>query len=288
MNKQGGPSQEISSLVTTVGKNIPIESRAYDTVKEGFGNQINLCRDRILNPGLPAQKSDTLPLDHQVTAAIGEYKTILERKNLSTTDRDSNLEVPVIGRLIYCESMALDQSDCVLFSPVYSGPMTSRPYDTCFSLSISVHTPFEILLIKPLNAAILRSNQPLSADKKYDIVCQSVGSRPPAKISWWMDNRRLENYVEKYPTSPHFFPPLPSLAGRVSEISKLRYVTFGVKCVASVRSITQDYREGGVTGTTTKERNVGNVTVDPGYHFKLTDGNKRRIKKRKPLHAEDK
>nr|CAD7463066.1 unnamed protein product [Timema tahoe] len=34
-------------------------------VKEGFGNQINLCRDRGLNSGPPAQKSDTLPLDHQ-------------------------------------------------------------------------------------------------------------------------------------------------------------------------------------------------------------------------------
>nr|CAD7458497.1 unnamed protein product [Timema tahoe] len=36
-------------------------------VKEGFGNQINLCRDRGLNPGPPAQRPDTLPLDHQVT-----------------------------------------------------------------------------------------------------------------------------------------------------------------------------------------------------------------------------
>ncbi|CAG2058917.1 unnamed protein product [Timema podura] len=34
-------------------------------VKEGFGNQINLCRDRGLNPGPSAQKFDTLPLDHQ-------------------------------------------------------------------------------------------------------------------------------------------------------------------------------------------------------------------------------
>ncbi|CAG2053969.1 unnamed protein product [Timema podura] len=34
-------------------------------VKEGFGNQINLCRDRGLNPGPLAQKSDILPLDHQ-------------------------------------------------------------------------------------------------------------------------------------------------------------------------------------------------------------------------------
>nr|CAD7411976.1 unnamed protein product [Timema cristinae] len=34
---------------------------SHTTVKEGFSNQINLCRDRGLNPGPPAQKSDTLP-----------------------------------------------------------------------------------------------------------------------------------------------------------------------------------------------------------------------------------
>nr|CAD7585579.1 unnamed protein product [Timema genevievae] len=34
-----------------------------------IGNQINLCRDRGLNPGPPAQKSDTLPLSRQVTLA---------------------------------------------------------------------------------------------------------------------------------------------------------------------------------------------------------------------------
>nr|CAD7440088.1 unnamed protein product [Timema bartmani] len=41
--------------------------RLFLEVNEGFGNQINLCPDRGLNPGPPAQKSDTLPLDHQVT-----------------------------------------------------------------------------------------------------------------------------------------------------------------------------------------------------------------------------
>nr|CAD7460369.1 unnamed protein product [Timema tahoe] len=35
--------------------------------EEGFGNQIDLCRDRGLNPGPLAQNSDTLPLDCQVT-----------------------------------------------------------------------------------------------------------------------------------------------------------------------------------------------------------------------------
>nr|CAD7590896.1 unnamed protein product [Timema genevievae] len=39
-------------------------------VKEEFGNQINLCRDRGLNPGPPAQKSDTLPLDRQFQKSL--------------------------------------------------------------------------------------------------------------------------------------------------------------------------------------------------------------------------
>nr|CAD7257961.1 unnamed protein product [Timema shepardi] len=34
---------------------------------EGFGNQLSLCQDLRLNLGPPSQKSDTLPLDHQVT-----------------------------------------------------------------------------------------------------------------------------------------------------------------------------------------------------------------------------
>lgn len=58
------------------------------------------------------------------------------------------------------------------------------------SVSIEMH-------FKPLSASILSSNQPLSADRKYNIECQSVGSRPAAKITWWMDTKALDAYVEK-------------------------------------------------------------------------------------------
>ena len=51
--------------------------------------------------------------------------------------------------------------------------------------------------VKPLSASILSSNQPLSADRKYNIECQSVGSRPAAKITWWMDTNALDSSVEK-------------------------------------------------------------------------------------------
>ncbi|CAG2054106.1 unnamed protein product [Timema podura] len=53
------------SLLPTL--NQKIVSSEFEKVKEGFGNQINLCWDQGLNPGPSARKSDTLPLDHQVT-----------------------------------------------------------------------------------------------------------------------------------------------------------------------------------------------------------------------------
>lgn len=47
-----------------------------------------------------------------------------------------------------------------------------------------------------MSAAILSSYVPLSAERKVEIVCQAVGSRPPAKITWWKDNKHLEDYSE--------------------------------------------------------------------------------------------
>nr|CAD7398176.1 unnamed protein product [Timema poppensis] len=71
-------------LHTNEGSNWPLRGTAEDweievrsqlgaltvvflKLKERFGNQIHLCQDRGLNPGHPAQKSNTLPLDRQVT-----------------------------------------------------------------------------------------------------------------------------------------------------------------------------------------------------------------------------
>lgn len=48
---------------------------------------------------------------------------------------------------------------------------------------------------------ILNSQNPFSADRKYDIPCQSYGSRPPAEITWWLDGKQLlppvYNYTQK-------------------------------------------------------------------------------------------
>nr|CAD7445398.1 unnamed protein product [Timema bartmani] len=57
-----------------------IREQVKEQVKEGFGNQINLCRDRGLNPGPSAQKSDTLPLDHQVTVGLPDTVLLIKDK----------------------------------------------------------------------------------------------------------------------------------------------------------------------------------------------------------------
>nr|CAD7597578.1 unnamed protein product [Timema genevievae] len=58
-------------------------------VKEEVGNQINLCRDQGLNTGPPAQKSDTLPLDHQVTLLLAvvleDKENLVGGANMNTT-----------------------------------------------------------------------------------------------------------------------------------------------------------------------------------------------------------
>lgn len=49
-----------------------------------------------------------------------------------------------------------------------------------------------IFPVGPLDVKILGSNQPLSAGRRYDLLCQSSGSRPPASITWWKSGQRFE------------------------------------------------------------------------------------------------
>jgi hypothetical protein len=48
----------------------------------------------------------------------------------------------------------------------------------------------------PLDVRILGASQPLSEGRRYDLLCQSSGSRPPASITWKLDGQRLEGTKE--------------------------------------------------------------------------------------------
>ncbi|XP_054259110.1 synaptogenesis protein syg-2-like [Macrosteles quadrilineatus] len=76
---------------------------------------------------------------------------------------------------------------------------------TCTASNNNVTTPVSAAVrvemhFKPLSAQILTSYVPLSAERKVEIVCQAIGSRPPAKISWWKDNKHLDDYTETVST----------------------------------------------------------------------------------------
>ncbi|KAJ9581209.1 hypothetical protein L9F63_023614, partial [Diploptera punctata] len=60
-------------------------------------------------------------------------------------------------------------------------------------LEATVHVDMNFM---PLDVRILGASQPLSAGRRYDLLCQSSGSRPPASITWTLDGQRLERTKE--------------------------------------------------------------------------------------------
>ncbi|XP_055588000.1 protein turtle [Uranotaenia lowii] len=48
----------------------------------------------------------------------------------------------------------------------------------------------------PLNIRLIGAHQPLSAGHRYDLLCQSAGSRPAASITWFLDGVRLDKSKE--------------------------------------------------------------------------------------------
>ncbi|CRK98676.1 CLUMA_CG011994, isoform A [Clunio marinus] len=66
-----------------------------------------------------------------------------------------------------------------------------------------LHGEFTFLLsflVRPLEVEIMFNNQPLSADRQYEVECQAIGSRPPSVITWWMNGVALVAQPTK--TSP--------------------------------------------------------------------------------------
>ncbi|KAG6463570.1 hypothetical protein O3G_MSEX013951, partial [Manduca sexta] len=47
------------------------------------------------------------------------------------------------------------------------------------------------LYLRPLLVEILAREQPLSVGQEAELACRAVGARPPAVITWWMDDRQM-------------------------------------------------------------------------------------------------
>lgn len=58
--------------------------------------------------------------------------------------------------------------------------------------------------VRPLLVEILEREQPLSVGRETEIACRAVGARPPAVITWWLDDRQLQ-VVEDQKVSKSLF-----------------------------------------------------------------------------------
>ncbi|XP_022257793.1 roundabout homolog 2-like [Limulus polyphemus] len=50
--------------------------------------------------------------------------------------------------------------------------------------------------LKPLEVLIISTHPHVSANRKFEIECQTTGSRPSSHITWWLGNRKMESSME--------------------------------------------------------------------------------------------
>lgn len=94
--------------------------------------------------------------------------------------------------LLFDERVSIDNGDQNL-AAVYR--------DRCNTWFVMLQSVFFIfflrIAVRPLSVDILFNNQPLSADRNYELECQAIGSRPPSKITWWLGGIELTGHTQK-------------------------------------------------------------------------------------------
>ncbi|XP_011639575.1 nephrin, partial [Pogonomyrmex barbatus] len=137
----------------------------------------------------PYEEGGDMRLQCLVSGGRPEPKVRWWRGETLLDSKDEPGEFPALRRntLIVRELSRADLH--AMFDCQASNNNISQPMST--SVMIEMH-------LRPLSVTILSSEHaPLSANRKYDINCMTVGSRPPARLSWYMDGKKLTNHTDK-------------------------------------------------------------------------------------------
>ncbi|XP_043593637.1 synaptogenesis protein syg-2-like isoform X6 [Bombus pyrosoma] len=151
----------------------------------------NIIDERGTVPAVagPYEEGGDMKLQCLVSGGRPEPKVRWWRGEMLLDSKDEPGEFPSLRRNALTVR-ELSRADLhAVFTCQASNNNISQPVSA--SVAIEMH-------LKPLSVAILSNEHaPLSAGRKYDINCMTVGSRPPAKLSWYMDGKKLSNYTEK-------------------------------------------------------------------------------------------
>nr|XP_040567358.1 hemicentin-1-like [Lepeophtheirus salmonis] len=64
------------------------------------------------------------------------------------------------------------------------------------NISVPVSTSVKLdMNFGPLSVSLLNGREPLSAGKRYEIQCQSIGARPQPSVTWWIGSKQIRNGV---------------------------------------------------------------------------------------------
>nr|CAD7585497.1 unnamed protein product [Timema genevievae] len=125
---------------------VTLRTIKYPKVKEGFGNQINLCRDRGLNPGPSAQKSDTLPLDHQsgttnphVSFKVVDLTQDLTYESITVVDLPAPTDIVTDDHILYTVTWPTDSAVVATWTNRVQNVAVITSYNSSTGLATIVH-----------------------------------------------------------------------------------------------------------------------------------------------------
>ncbi|XP_076226361.1 neural cell adhesion molecule 2 isoform X2 [Nomia melanderi] len=142
-----------------------------------------IARDSVVGPYM---ESDTLRLYCDVYGGKPAPTVSWHRNDVLVSDKTLTVRDGVMRSELVIENLGRDDVRTVLTCNA-----TNNNRSVPLSSSVLVKMNFS-----PLDVKIIGANQPLSAGMRYELVCTTSGSMPPATVTWWRDGQRLDSSKE--------------------------------------------------------------------------------------------